>query len=43
METGNPPKTEFRVMIVKMIKECRRIMDAQDKKLKIFSKKKIYI
>ena len=40
METGNPPKKEFRVMTVKIIKELRRIMDAQNKKLKIFSKEK---
>ena len=33
VEIGNLPKKEFRVMIVKMIKELRRRMDAQSKKL----------
>ena len=34
-ETGNPLKA-FRVMIVKMIKELERRMDAQKKKSEIF-------
>ena len=39
METGNLPEKEFRVIIAKiskMIKELRRRMDAQSKKLRIF-------
>ena len=43
VETGNPPKKEFGVMTVRMIKELRRTMDAQNKKLKTFSKEKTYI
>ena len=37
-EIGNLPKKEFRVMIVKMIKELRIRMDAQRKKLEVFNK-----
>ena len=37
MEIANLPEKEFRVMIVKMIKELRR-MDAQSKKLEVFNK-----
>ena len=35
----NVPEKEFRVMIIKMIKEFRRRMDAQNKKLEVFNKK----
>ena len=37
VEMGDLPKKEFRVVIVKMIKELRRRMDAQNEKLNIFS------
>ena len=33
METGNLSEKEFRVMIIKMIKELRRRMNAQSEKL----------
>ena len=33
MEIGYLPKKEFRVMIVKMIQELRKRMDAQNEKL----------
>ena len=33
MEIGNLPEKEFRVMIVKMIQEFRRRMEAQIKKI----------
>ena len=33
MEMGNLPKKEFRVMIIKMIQELGKRMDAQSKKL----------
>ena len=33
VEVGNLPEKEFRVVIVKMIKEPRRRMDAQSKNL----------
>ena len=39
VKIGNLPKKEFRVMIIKMIKELGRRMDAQSKKLKTFNKK----
>ena len=35
MEKWNRPKKEFRVMMVKMTKELRR-MDAQSEKLEVF-------
>ena len=38
MEIGNLPEKEFRVMIVEMIKELRRRMDAQIETLKVFNK-----
>ena len=38
VEIGNLPKKEFRVVIVKMIKELGRRMDAQSKKLEVFNK-----
>ena len=37
MEIGNLPEKEFRLMIVKMIKELGRRMDAQSKKLEVFN------
>ena len=37
-EIGNPPKKEFRVMIVKMIKEFGRKMDTQGNKPEFFKK-----
>ena len=33
VETGNLPEKEFRVMIVKMIQELRKRIDAQSEKL----------
>ena len=33
VEIGNLPKKEFRVMIVKMIKELKKRMEVQSKKL----------
>ena len=41
VEIGNLPKKEFRVMIVKMIKDLRKRMDAQSKKLEVLNKEKI--
>ena len=41
VETGNLPEIEFRVIITKiskMIKELRRRMDAQSKKLEFLNK-----
>ena len=38
MEIGNLPETEFRVMIIKMIKELKRRMDAQSEKLEVFKR-----
>ena len=38
VETGNLPEKEFRVMIIKMIKEFGRKMDAQSEKLEVFNK-----
>ena len=38
VEIGNLPEKEFRVMIIKMIKELRRRMDAQSEKLEVFNK-----
>ena len=35
VEIGNLPKKEFRVMIVKMIKQLERRMDAQSEKLDV--------
>ena len=37
MEIGNLPKKEFRVMIIKILKELWRSMDAQSEKLEIKS------
>ena len=39
VEIGNLPKKEFRVMIIKVIKELGRRMYAQSKKLEAFNKK----
>ena len=41
VEIGNLPEKEFRVMIVKMIKELGRRMDAQSEKLEVFNKETI--
>ena len=41
VEIGNLPEKEFRVMIVKMMKELGRRMDAQSEKLEGFNKEKI--
>ena len=41
VETDNLPKKEFRVIIVKMIKELGRRVDAQSEKLDVFDKEKI--
>ena len=38
MEVDNLPKKEFRVMIMKMIKELKNRMDSQSGKLKVFNK-----
>ena len=38
VETGNLPEKEFRVMIIKMIKELKGRIDAQSKKLEVFNK-----
>ena len=38
VEIGNLPKKDFRVVIIKMIKELGRRMDAQSKKLEVFNK-----
>ena len=38
VETGNLPEKEFRIVIVKMIKEIGRRMDAQSEKLEVFNK-----
>ena len=39
---GNLPEKEFRVVIVKMIKEFRRRMNAQSKKLGVFNRVRNY-
>ena len=38
VEIDNLPEKEFRVMIIKMIKELGRRMYAQSKKLEVFNK-----
>ena len=38
MEIGNLPEKECRLIIVKMIKELWRRMDAQSKKLEVLTK-----
>ena len=38
VEIGNPPKKEFRIMTVKMIKEFGRKMDTQSNKAELFKK-----
>ena len=38
LEIGNLPKKEFRVMIIKMIKEPGMRMDVPNKKLEVFNK-----
>ena len=38
VETGNLPKKEFKVMIVKMIKELGRRTDALSRQLEFFNK-----
>ena len=38
METGNLPEKEFRVMILKMIKDLGRKMDAHTEKLEVFNR-----
>ena len=39
MEIGSLPEKEFRVMITEMIKELRRRMDPQSKKLDVFKQR----
>ena len=39
VEIANLLKEDFKVMIIKMIKELRRRMDDQSKKLEVFLKK----
>ena len=41
VETGNLLEKEFRVMIVKMIRNLRKRMDAQSKKIKEMFKKEM--
>ena len=38
-EIGNPPKKEFRIMIVKMIQDLRKRMEAKIEKIKEMFKK----
>ena len=38
VETGNLSEKEFRVILIKMIKELKKKMDAQSEKLEIFNK-----
>ena len=38
MEIGDLPEKEFRVIVVKMIKELKRRTDAQSEKLKVLNK-----
>ena len=38
VKIGNLPQKEFRIMIIKMIKELRRRMDAQSEKSEVFDK-----
>ena len=40
VETGSLPEKEFRVMIIKMIKELEKRMDAKSEKL-VFNKENI--
>ena len=39
IEKDNPPQEKFREMVVKMIQEFGRRMDAQSKKLEVFKKR----
>ena len=39
METGNLPEKEFRIMIVKMIQDIRKRMEAKIKKMQEMFKK----
>lgn len=41
MEIGNRPNKEFKVLIIKMIKEFGRRMDQEYEKLEILNKEKI--
>lgn len=41
MEVGNLSKKEFRMKTVKMMRAFGRKMDAQNKKLEVFSKEEI--
>ena len=41
VEIGNLLKKEFRVVIIKMMKELGRRMDAQSEKLDVFNKENI--
>ena len=38
VELGNLPEEEFKVMIIKMIKELGKRMDEQSEKLEVFNK-----
>ena len=40
MEIGHLPKKEFKVMIIEMIKELKRRIDAENHKLEVFEFKK---
>ena len=42
VETGNIPEKDFRVMIIKMIQELGRRMDAQSKKSEVFKRVRKY-
>ena len=39
MEIGNLSKKEFRVMIINMIQELGKLMDAKSEKLQVFNEK----
>lgn len=41
VEVGNLPKKEFRMKTVKIMRAFGRKMDAQNKKLEVFSKEEI--
>lgn len=42
MEISNLPNKEFKVRIIKMIKEIKRRLDEESKKLKVFNKELKY-
>ena len=42
VETGTLPEKQFRIMIVKMIQDLRKRMEAKSEKLEVFNKVRKY-